>query len=716
MKKLKIEFFTFLLFFFIHIISSNAQQGWAPRNPLPQYSVNALYFLNINTGFGVCDKGLVIKTINGGDTWLFFRSYTGRNLYSLYFFDNSSGYIVGDSGTILYTSNAGSNWTSRNSNGSESLRSITFVNTYTGFIAGENGKLLKTVDGGLNWTVQSVGSYQLNCVYFLNSNTGFITGSDGLFAKTINAGTNWTSSIIDTFTMRGIWFTDINTGYATGCNGTYKTIDGGLSWSNTMTYEFNRDLYSVCFLNAQTGYCIGRDAPIYKTTNAGLNWMMDVTGIYQPYTYFNIFIIDTMKFISGTDGYILKSSPNAEWRTVGGTKHSVNSLAIINSNILGCADNQTLLSTNGGINWAIDTYGANNFFEPISQHFKLLRFSSLNNLYRVTYVGGGGTGGYNEGVSRSTNGGLSWNGIDGLGFLFNYINDISAVENSVYAVRSVMGSNHISKSVAGTAWTTLLSDNTTSFSKISFYDMNTGIVVGIDNNNSTHFILRTINGGASWTRYNISSNIWGKIQMLSPDIAVIMTYYGAIYRTTNGGADWFVQDSVTAGNINDFYFTNFNTGWIAGSGGMILYTTSSGYSWDEQISHTDNNLFCVSFMDELNGVVGGDSGIVLKTTNGGITYVAIGDPIIPRKYMLGQNYPNPFNPKSKIKFHIAKLGEVKLVIFDVLGREITTLVNERLSPGIYEAVWNGSNFASGLYFYKLITDEFVQTKKMVLLK
>ena len=84
--------------------------------------------------------------------------------------------------------------------------------------------------------------------------------------------------------------------------------------------------------------------------------------------------------------------------------------------------------------------------------------------------------------------------------------------------------------------------------------------------------------------------------------------------------------------------------------------------------------------------------------------------------MLGQNYPNPFNPKSKIKFHIAKLGEVKLVIFDVLGREITTLVNERLSPGIYEAVWNGSNFASGLYFYKLITDEFVQTKKMVLLK
>ena len=88
----------------------------------------------------------------------------------------------------------------------------------------------------------------------------------------------------------------------------------------------------------------------------------------------------------------------------------------------------------------------------------------------------------------------------------------------------------------------------------------------------------------------------------------------------------------------------------------------------------------------------------------------------PLEYALSQNYPNPFNPKSKIKYQIAKLADAKLVIIDVLGREITTLVNEQLKPGTYEVEWDGSNYPSGVYFYKLITQDYSETKKMVLIK
>ncbi len=94
---------------------------------------------------------------------------------------------------------------------------------------------------------------------------------------------------------------------------------------------------------------------------------------------------------------------------------------------------------------------------------------------------------------------------------------------------------------------------------------------------------------------------------------------------------------------------------------------------------------------------------------------------IPEQFSLSQNYPNPFNPNSKIEFQILKLSDTKLVVFDVLGKEIATLVNEQLKPGTYEVDFDGTNFPSGVYFYsiQIITDDLVQknqTKKMVLIK
>ena len=110
-----------------------------------------------------------------------------------------------------------------------------------------------------------------------------------------------------------------------------------------------------------------------------------------------------------------------------------------------------------------------------------------------------------------------------------------------------------------------------------------------------------------------------------------------------------------------------------------------------------------------------------------VTYIvpAIGiEPLsqeIPKDYSLVQNYPNPFNPVTKIRFHIPAFVEttrrvVSLRIYDVLGKEIEVLVNENLKPGIYEIDWNAENLPSGVYFYSIITNEFTQTKKMVVVK
>ncbi len=116
----------------------------------------------------------------------------------------------------------------------------------------------------------------------------------------------------------------------------------------------------------------------------------------------------------------------------------------------------------------------------------------------------------------------------------------------------------------------------------------------------------------------------------------------------------------------------------------------------------------------LNGIVYGDTSSVI-----GINPISNYN---PNQFSLSQNYPNPFNPTTKIRFSIpatpSPSGRVRvgLVIYDILGREVATLVNEDLKPGTYEINWDASNYVSGVYFYKLTSGEFSETKRMVLVK
>lgn len=117
------------------------------------------------------------------------------------------------------------------------------------------------------------------------------------------------------------------------------------------------------------------------------------------------------------------------------------------------------------------------------------------------------------------------------------------------------------------------------------------------------------------------------------------------------------------------------------------------------------------------------------TPPAGLTFIFTPHPVsvvhlsneIPGKFSLFQNYPNPFNPQTKIKFDVpqnvkSQTSNVKLVVYDLLGREAATLVNEELTPGTYQADWDASNFSSGVYFCKITAGDFVETKKMVLMK
>ncbi len=102
--------------------------------------------------------------------------------------------------------------------------------------------------------------------------------------------------------------------------------------------------------------------------------------------------------------------------------------------------------------------------------------------------------------------------------------------------------------------------------------------------------------------------------------------------------------------------------------------------------------------------------------SGSATSVIQTETNIPENYYLRQNYPNPFNPATHLNFGISKPGFVTLNIYDILGNEVATIINEQLQPGSYEVVWNAENYPSGTYFYKLSTVGFSDTRRMALIK
>lgn len=129
-----------------------------------------------------------------------------------------------------------------------------------------------------------------------------------------------------------------------------------------------------------------------------------------------------------------------------------------------------------------------------------------------------------------------------------------------------------------------------------------------------------------------------------------------------------------------------------------------------------SNQITTTTSNELNYEADGVIDLIVDEESRPVNNPKIDDYLIPQNFELTQNYPNPFNPSTTIEYSIPKDASVSLKIYDVLGKEVATLVNDQKAAGTYILNWNASNFSSGIYFYRLTAGEFTETKKMFLVK
>jgi hypothetical protein len=242
---------------------------------------------------------------------------------------------------------------------------------------------------------------------------------------------------------------------------------------------------------------------------------------------------------------------------------------------------------------------------------------------------------------------------------------------------------------------------------------NTIIVGGDEDNNNLGAVWVFTRSGSVWTQQgtklvgtgSVGSSVYqGRSVAISGDGNTVIE--GGFEDNTNAGAVWVFTRS---GNV----WTQLGTKLVGtGAVGSSIYQGAS---------------VAIS----LNGSTAVEGGIGDNTSLGAIwvfynptTSVRTISGEVPKEFSLLQNYPNPFNPSTKIKFDIPLLRRVsegrgvsvKLTIFDILGREAAALVNQQLQPGSYEVTWDASNMPSGVYFYKLESDGFTETKKMLIIK
>ena len=154
-----------------------------------------------------------------------------------------------------------------------------------------------------------------------------------------------------------------------------------------------------------------------------------------------------------------------------------------------------------------------------------------------------------------------------------------------------------------------------------------------------------------------------------------------------------------------------------GSAGNPVSTTPSTFQGGPVIVSDDAGGAIVAWHDSRASSFGGPSDIYAHHIgSNGLTKVNKQVTGVATEYTLSQNYPNPFNPSTQIQFSIARAGLVTLKVYDLLGKEVATLIHQELTPSTYSVTWNASNVASGAYFYRIESGSFVQTRKLLLMK
>lgn len=557
------------------------------------------------------------------------------------------------------------NWVVLNSGTFENLNDLAVISPTQIIAAGNNGKLLRTTNGGNSWTTMSFPVTSDILSLYFSGTTGFAGCRNSKIYKTVNGGANWTEiSTNSAYPVTSISFVSGTVGYLGDGYGTIqKTTDAGQHWFNV--YVMPGYSSKVFMLDANRGWAVDTYGYVVRTTNGGANFL-SIRIITDTLSSIH-FISSSLGFAAGDAGRIYRS-------------------------------------VNGGANWTLLTTNT-------TEKLRSIYCINTNLIYAA---GNGGT------ILYTANGGTDW------------INQ-SKTTNNLNSIKFLSNSEGL---IAGDNGTILGRQPTPGNISIGYDTLNAGwpfYTFYMDSRTQMLYLASELIAGGGSSNGAIIQNVSFFVKSFSSQI--MNGFEIKLQNYTNNVLSSFVTDN---------WITVYQSGESISQTGWKTFYLTYPYLWDgssnllmeicfNNSTYTSNSITAATnspnkVFHQHQDLTTGD-GCIDITTGAIQNYrpnISIGANIvtnkqkeitnIPAEYTLYQNYPNPFNPVTKIKFDIPKSGFTTLIIYNMLGQEISSLVNENKNAGTYIIDFNAVNLPSGTYFYKLISGNFSEIRKMVVIK
>jgi photosystem II stability/assembly factor-like uncharacterized protein len=378
---------------------------------------------------------------------------------------------------------------------------------------------------------------------------------------------------------------------------------------------------------------------------------------------------------------------------MGNSKFVVSLVYSGNDIYAGIRSNGIYKSTDNGTSWAQIFHVQDSSVYSLAANGNII-FAGL------AFLGNGGSG-----VYRSTDAGATW---EPVGLFGKNIVSLAVYGDTVFAGTNGLFGVYRSTN-NGTNW------SQTSLSNLDVRAFTKSGNILFSGTGQDSGVYKSTNNGTNWAQTSL--NYRSIISLVSNANYI---YAGAsgnngVYRSTDAGATW-TQTSLNNRQVNSLAINGINI--FAGTPNTGVYVSNdTGTSWIQRNEGFgfNPNILAVIIFNNFIYVGTQDSSVYRRPLDDLIGIQPISHEV-PSGFSLKQNYPNPFNPNTKIQFDISKSTFTKLSIYDVIGRVVAILVNEDLKPGVYQVSWDASHTASGVYYYKLETESYSETKKMILLK
>ena len=739
---------------------------WYPLNSGTTKQLLSVFFFDQLNGWIVGQDQTILRTTDGGTNWNSVSPTGSDHYFSVYFTSLLNGWIAGATGSygiIMKTTNGGTTWTNSLVPTSR-MNSIKFISENTGCVVGDAGRIYTTSNAGTNWNLSvSNTTSDLRDFYMNSSGEGWAVGYDGTIIHTTNYGSNW--NVETSSTTQTIY--GIEGDYAVGWAGTILHRD--VNWE-VISEGYTNNLSGIDFdIFTDDGYVVGADGLILKTTNAGITWLPQDS--HTSYDLYDIEVLYTCGYFE-PDGVAVGEYGTVVLSYSGNWQHKdILTTDKLHDVYLAGFTGQMFVAGEWGRIWKTTNYGDNWYLkhENTGYHLYAIDFGSSQTGYAAGMSGAvlkttddgetwfdispnninsfrsidfrhnkGWVVGLDGIIFRTTDGGSTW--VETIPKVTNEtLNKVKFVDENIGWIVGDNGTILITTN-GGENWYHQDSPSNGYLTSVTFPETGIGWICGWDG-----AILHTSDGGGTLSFEIFERNT---LDLSIPDpgeVSDIIDVYispGILDDHTLSGVTVLI-DSVLHPEVSDLTFllthdgitdtlitqseiadTNILHCGLTDAAAIFIAEGEPPYEGNYK-PHSPLSVFSgmnpngewtLKVVDMVSGNSGTLQGWGLKLFLDAPTNVESDYSSFPNDYVVYQNYPNPFNPSTTIKWQMPETGFVTLKIYDVLGREVITLVNEELGTGTHETVFDAFRFSSGVYFYQLKSGSFVETKKMILLK